>query len=119
MRGLEWLVLDVGTGYGTRPFNIGILMGLCILFFTALFAVFPADFVYNIEPTRLNPPGAEVTLDAANAMYFSVATFTTMGFGDWSARHDSPMRFIVILEGFVGLFLMALFVAMLTRKIIR
>lgn len=119
---LEWLVLDVGSGYGTKPFNIGILMALCIVVFAGIYAVLPGEFLYNVEAdsyAAAYPGQPSPTLSALSALYFSVATFTTMGFGDWVAKPDSAMRFIVIIEAFIGLFLVALYVAMLTRKIIR
>lgn len=47
------------------------------------------------------------------------ATFTTMGFGDWSPHPLSLFRFIVTAEAFIGIFTMALFVAAFTRKVIR
>jgi hypothetical protein len=48
-----------------------------------------------------------------------VATFTTMGVGDWVPSHSGLAKIMVITEAFIGLLLMALFVAMLTRKVIR
>ena len=122
LKWLEWLVLDLGSGYGTKPFNIGILMALCILMFAGIYSVMPSEFLYNVESDSyaIAYPGQDPpTLSPLGALYFSVATFTTMGFGDWVAKPDSAMRFIVIFEAFIGLFLVALYVAMLTRKIIR
>ena len=53
------------------------------------------------------------------AIYFSAATLTTIGLGDWIPRPDSWMRFVVTGESMLGLFLMALFVTMLTRRVVR
>jgi hypothetical protein len=51
-----------------------------ILLFAAFYAFFPKEFVYNGAFQK------NVTFNASNAIYFSISTFTTMGFGDWR-RH--------------------------------
>ena len=49
--------------------------------------------------------------------YFSVVTFTTIGYGDYAPL--GTLRGVTSLEGFLGLFLMAVFTVSFARKFIR
>ncbi|BBM86038.1 ion channel [Candidatus Uabimicrobium amorphum] len=110
-RFLSFWALDLGCGYGTRPFRITVTSIFIALGFAALYGYFPHEFGYN---------GAQQgVFDWSNATYFSIATFTTMGFGDWAPNPDSIFRYVVTIEAFVGIFTMALFVGAFTRKVIR
>ena len=106
---LERILIDRATGYGTRPLNITIVAISFILFFGAIYSYFPDTLV---KPQSM-PFGF------AQAVYFSFATFTTMGFGDIQPRLDTIMPYVVSTEAFLGLFIMTLFVGTYTRKIIR
>ncbi|PUZ92369.1 potassium transporter Kef, partial [Vibrio vulnificus] len=70
-----------------------------------------------------NPIYADVTgwqfyvLEFLNAVYFSVVTFTTLGYGDISPV--GLARFIAALEAFLGSFTMALFVVVFVKKMTR
>jgi hypothetical protein len=74
-------------------------------------------FIYNSENAlalhgqALSHPGLPA------AMYFSVVTFTTLGYGDYNAIGN--MRFIAAGEAFLGAILIALFTVIVARKIIR
>ncbi|MEK7482692.1 MAG: pentapeptide repeat-containing protein [Planctomycetota bacterium] len=109
----SYFILDLGCGYGTRPLRITMSSLVIIFFFGFLYSLFPNGFVY------LAPSTTPISFDWSNAIYFSIATFTTMGFGDWAPHHAGMIRFIVTMEAFVGIFTMSLFVAVFTRKIIR
>ena len=80
-----------------------------ILLFAAIYSYFPDTLV---RPKNM-PFGF------SQAVYFSFATFTTMGFGDIQPRLDSIIQYTVSGEAFFGLFIMTLFVGTYTRKIIR
>ncbi|BBM82015.1 potassium channel family protein [Candidatus Uabimicrobium amorphum] len=105
----ERILIDRATGYGTRPLNITIVAISFILFFGAIYSSFP--------DTLVKPPS--MPFGFAQAVYFSFATFTTMGFGDIQPRLDTIMPYVVSTEAFLGLFIMTLFVGTYTRKIIR
>ncbi len=52
-----------------------------------------------------------------NSIYFSVVTFTTLGYGDISPHGFA--RFIAAFEAFMGSFTMALFVVVFVKKMTR
>ena len=106
---VERIIVDRGTGYGTQPLNITIVAFSIILLFASIYAQFPNGLNY----------AKQYDFGFSQAIYFSFATFTTMGFGDIQPRLDSIMRFVVSAEAFIGLFIMTLFVGTYTRKIIR
>ncbi len=53
----------------------------------------------------------------SDAIYFSLTTFTTLGFGDFHPL--GPLRHLAGLEAFIGASLMSLFTVVVARKIIR
>jgi hypothetical protein len=60
----------------------------------------------------------EAYLDLANGLYFSIITFTTIGYGDFYPA--SPLsRVMVAFESFAGALLMALFVFVIGRQVAR
>jgi voltage-gated potassium channel Kch len=52
-----------------------------------------------------------------NAIYFSIVTFTTLGYGDFSPV--SWARPFAAIEGFVGAFMIALFILSFVKKMTR
>jgi len=50
-------------------------------------------------------------------LYFSVVTFTTVGYGDYVPRVGYHL--LAVSEAFLGAFMMAFFVVVLSRKVIR
>ncbi len=106
---LERIIVDRGTGYGTQPLNITIVAFSIILLFGYVYSQFPEEFHL--------PQG--VTLNFSEAVYYSIATFTTMGLNDIQPKLDSVFCYLSSMEAFLGIFIMTLFVGIYTRKIIR
>lgn len=112
-RALECLFLDLTCGYGERPVRVigwalTIIFGLAT-FYKAIGHITPATGLFSNSHS----------LTFWDCLYFSVVTFTTLGFGDWRPDPSHWVRYIVMTEAFVGAFLMALFVLTFGRKWMR
>jgi len=112
-RWFEYLLLDGLCGYGERPLRavrtgLGVLFGLALLYWRV-------GHIYP-SPELFNEPHALTFWDA---LYFSVVTFTTLGFGDWRPDPSHWIRYVVMSEAFIGAFLMALFIVTFARRMMR
>jgi hypothetical protein len=113
---LSWLV-DLFSGYGEKPLNVVLfslgLIGLCGLLY----------FLVGVEQggERLGLDLGHGLLanlmDLLGCLYFSVVTFTTLGYGDISPH--GLARPLAAFEAFVGSFTMALFVVVFVKKMTR
>ena len=79
-------------------------MFLIIIYFALLYKTFGIiDSTVTIEN---NTPTIILDLSWLNAIYFSVVTWTTLGFGDYRP-HDS-IKYLVIIESMIGYIFMSL-----------
>lgn len=86
--------------------------------------IFVVIFAFALAYTFL-PYGAVVRTDTTvavsnplwDSLYFSVITFTTVGFGD--IHPTGWMRLLAMIEGLSGVFLLAVFVVSMARRILR
>ncbi|WP_375752820.1 ion channel [Vibrio sp. HN007] len=107
--------VDIFCGYGESP--------LRVVIFSILFILICALAYFALGTAAQNPiyPGATgviaMILEMLNAIYFSVVTFTTLGYGDISPI--GLARFIAAFEAFIGSFTMALFVVVFVKKMTR
>ena len=108
----NWLFFDLGSGYGTKPFNVALLAAMVILAFTVIFWMASGQFV--IDPS-LRAPGQK-GISPGQAFYLSAMTFTTLGTEGIAPEFDNWLKYCLVLEGFLGLFLMTVFVGVYTRK---
>jgi len=103
--------VEVLTGYGIKIERMVFLALSTVLFFAV---------VYFSGSSSLVQPDSCITLSsgerAARALYFSIVTFTTVGYGD--IHPVGFMRFVANAEAFSGLLVMGLFVVSITRKFI-
>lgn len=114
----RWLskFVDVTCGYGERPRNV-ILFSGSVIFISAI-----AFYLFGIVEQGAfiswdTPSGEGFWHDLFTCLYYSVVTFTTLGYGDivplgWS-------RFFAALEAFTGSFTLALFVVVFVKKMTR
>lgn len=114
-------------GYGEKPHRVilwaTVIITACALLFmnfgigeTRLFGVEQLP-TYNILKILLRPYNLSL-IDLANIgryFYFSVVTFTTLGYGDLRPVHPIS-HLISSIEAFTGMFMMALFVLTFGRK---
>ena len=108
---MYWLNLIFGDllfRYGTSYLNI---------FITSLLVMFFCAFVYyeSGHLMEYNTPLAHHSF--GTALYFSIITFTTVGYGD--IHIIGPLRFLAATESFLGLTLVSLFTVVVARNLIR
>ena len=145
LRWANWLFLKVCFGYGVYPLRILIAGVMLIIFFACIHATSCFGLVgdnWSVETERLvtvdkaahSSPGfargetEQITeivhmsgLDGWHrwgmAMYFSITTFTTIGYGDWHPTGWAPVA--AATEGLLGVFIMSVFTVSFARKIVR
>jgi hypothetical protein len=105
MQRLELLLFWATAGFGYRPLRvIGTAMTAVLLYAVAYWWT---DGVQRV--------GWQGPLQFWHAVYFSGVTFATVGYGDFiPAPH---VRLLALTEGFVGAFLLGLFVAVLANRL--
>ncbi|MBE4589205.1 ion channel [Vibrio navarrensis] len=108
-------LVDIFCGYGEDP--------LRVVLFSIFLILACASAYFFLDTTSANPIYADMRgwkfylFEFLNAVYFSVVTFTTLGYGDISPV--GMARFIAALEAFLGSFTMALFVVVFVKKMTR
>ncbi len=93
-------------GHGERPLRT-LIAGIAVILFSAFF------YTHGY----LSEGGVPCRPDFSNAIYFSVITFSTVGYGDIIPL--GPAKAIVMFEALCGLFTMSLFIVGLSRKYLR
>jgi len=110
-------VIDLFCGYGEAPLRIvGLSIG--IIFFCALLYTF-TGLNYQEEILSYDSQisfGENFSL-FLSCLYYSVVTFTTLGYGDFTPVGIS--RGIAAIEAFTGSFTIALFVVVFVKKMTR
>ena len=87
---------------------------LIYFFFTLLHLAFPYIFDTNINCIDYTQGFFKKAYDT---FYYSLITFTTVGYGDCSPV--GCLRIVAMIEGFVGPFMMSYFTVAFARKILR
>lgn len=104
----DWFLFKWCYGYGVYTHRVLVTVALVIVICGAIHAV--GATVWETDVIK----GYD---DHFNPWYFSVITFTTIGYGDYAPR--GWLRWVAGAEGFLGLFLMAVFTVSFARKFIR
>ncbi|HEV2987865.1 MAG TPA: potassium channel family protein, partial [Candidatus Angelobacter sp.] len=117
---LAYWLLHLGCDYGNRPFR---LFGWCLLivvFFAYLYhpaglATCSVDRLFSVHFTKW-PYVANRFHNIITAIYFSVVTFVTLGYGDITP--DNPLgRGLAMVEAALGFTMFGLFVAVASARL--
>lgn len=116
----KWIfsnLVDKLCGYGEKPENTVIFSGFLILISAVLyfmFGVMHGDEVLQIDFSK----GLLTNINTFfMTLYYSVVTFTTLGYGDITPFGIS--RLFAALEAFIGSFTIALFVVVFVKRMTR
>ncbi len=109
---LTWIyyeILRFTSGYGERVSHVVIFSGFVVVFIASLI-----NWLNGIT-TKIGVPQANSFWDS---LYFSVVTFTTLGFGDFKP-YSTSFRLLAAVEALIGAFMIATFVLVFARKMTR
>ena len=105
-----WLgIHEMLFGYGERPIRVAITAASVVLGFGLVYFLYPFSEV-------LAASRGEFLVRAWESFYFSLVSFTTLGYGGWVKHPDDWIRNLGGLQSFIGLFLTALFLVTFNRK---
>ncbi len=110
-------IVDLCSGYGENPERV-VASSLALIFMCAT-----AYFCIGVEGPNghmqidLSAGFSTNAVNFLNCIYFSVVTFTTLGYGDITPRGLAEA--LSAIEAFTGAFMMALFVAVFSKKMTR
>jgi hypothetical protein len=109
--------VDLFCGYGESPFNV-VAFSLILIFICAVLYFFmgvqsPEGMIQFSSQLSVN----ENMHNFFSSIYFSVVTFTTLGYGDIQPVGYS--RLIAAVEAFIGSFALALYVVVFVQKTTR
>lgn len=94
-----------------------LILGCGLIYSVAGIARSDPETTYRITLADLTTPGAAL-VDLLNGVYFSVITFSTVGYGDFYPA--SPFsRILVGIESLIGALFIALFVFVIGRRVAR
>jgi len=117
-------------GYGEKPLNVVISAGLIIVFFALLFSSIGISNpeIIDLKGITVNQNTGDIVDSASkgllknnvirnfpDSLYFSLITFTTLGYGDFRPL-EGWGRILAGSEAFIGAFMMALFVYTFARR---
>lgn len=109
--------VDLFCGYGESPINV-ILFSLMLIFFCAiLYFLFGVQSEQGVIQLSFDKSFGENVMSFFSAIYFSVVTFTTLGYGDIHPVGIS--RLVATVEAFIGSFALALYVVVFVQKTTR
>lgn len=98
-------------GYMLLPSRVLLTAAGIIAAFSVLYSLLPSEGLF------LDNKAIEWPRDFLTSIYFSVVTFTTLGYGD--IHPVGALRILSIIESLLGPFFVAMFTVALGRKILR
>ncbi|NHZ85598.1 MAG: hypothetical protein GWP19_06930 [Planctomycetia bacterium] len=97
-----------------RLFGYGEKIGRVIFNSVLLILIYSCSY-YKVG--IYNDASGEIVKEIGQSIYFSIVTFTTLGYGDFNPT--GWIKFVAASEALFGAILIALFVVTLTRKLLR
>jgi hypothetical protein len=110
-------LVEFSCGYGERPLRIVVLSALVILLFTCIFFITGLTYSNEVIQISMESSMQKNISDLLNTLYFSVVTFTTLGYGDILPLGISKL--FAGIEALLGGFILALFVVVFVKKMTR
>ncbi len=107
--------------HGEDPARLAKVMGLVIVLFAFIHSLVGVDGTDGdpiISPGFAMPPWADLLAQMTKAVYFSVATFTSLGYGDMQPV-EGWGQVVAMVEVSLGIILVALLVGCVIRKLSR
>ncbi|WP_220770398.1 ion channel [Shewanella sp. MBTL60-007] len=109
--------IDLFCGYGEAPLRVVGFSLILILICAVLYFFAGLQYGGQLQGFSLNQDLATNIMLFLNCIYYSVVTFTTLGYGDFTPVGFS--RAIAAFEAFTGSFTIALFVVVFVKKMTR
>ena len=100
-------IMNLLCGYGEKPHRIVLSSFFVIMLYTM--AYFMLKAIIYTPALRYRPV-------ITDYIYYSVITFTTVGYGDFIPKSTLLFRFLAASEAFIGAFMIGLFIFTLARK---
>ena len=110
-------MVDIFCGYGEAPLRIIGLSLVIILLCAIIYAFTGLSYNGTIQAVSATQTAQENISFLWASLYYSVVTFTTLGYGDFTPVGVS--RAIAAIEAFTGSFTIALFVVVFVKKMTR
>ncbi len=110
-------LIDLLCGYGEKPINVIIFSLTLILFCAFCYFISGINTANAFVQFSISNTLEQNLASLLNSLYFSVVTFTTLGYGDITPIGFS--RVIAACEAFIGSFTLALFVVVFVKRLTR
>lgn len=110
-------MVDLFCGYGEEPLRVVIFSNVIIFAFAILYFFAGVLFSGDLLVYQYDAGFDQNCVTFFNSLYFSVVTFTTLGYGDLTPLGLS--RFFAACEALIGSFTLALFVVVFVKKMTR
>ena len=109
--------VDLFCGYGEEPIRVVLFSLLLILMSSVLYYFSGLRFAGEFQVFSIHATLEENVIFFLECLYYSVVTFTTLGYGDFIPIGFS--RLVAAIEAFTGSFTIALFVVVFVKKMTR